>query len=364
MKVVEELVEKMPTVEKVILVPFLNTKETGESIDKAILWDEVLTVKPRPLTFEPVPFDHPIWVLYSSGTTGIPKAITHSHGGNLIEHLKYLAFHNDVHAGERFFWFSTTGWMMWNFVQASLLVGATVVLFEGSPGYPDLNVMWQFAEDAKINHFGTSAPFLVANMKKGMSPKADFDFSHLRSIGSTGAPLPPEAFDWVYENIKSDLWLCSMSGGTDVCTAFLGGVPTEPVYMGEIQRRSLGCSMFSFDEMGNPIEGDVGEMVITKPMPSMPVFFWNDPEKERYRASYFEMYQGIWRHGDWLKITPRKTLIILGRSDATLNRQGVRIGTAEIYRAVNKVSEVKDSLIVNLEMEGGKALYASICRAE
>jgi acetoacetyl-CoA synthetase len=354
MEVVQQLTEQLPSLQKVILLPYLNEEADAHSIDKAANWAEAVQTTHQGLHFEAVPFEHPIWVVYSSGTTGIPKAITHSQGGVLLEHLKYLAFHNDVHPGERFFWYSTTGWMMWNFVQASLLTGGTAVLYDGSPNYPDMEVLWAFAERAKIHHFGTSAPYLVACMKRQLRPSETYDLSHLRSIGSTGAPLPPEAFDYVYQYIKEDLWLCSMSGGTDVCTAFVGGCPLEPVYLGEIQCRGLGCALYAYDEEGQPLVDEVGEMVITKPMPSMPVFFWGDENKARYRSSYFDMYPGIWRHGDWVKVTARNTLVILGRSDATLNRHGIRIGTAEIYRAVNKVKAIKDSLIVNLELSGGR----------
>ena len=351
--VVREIIEQLPSLNKVIEIDYLQ-KDRAAYSSGAVKWQDALDPnQDEKLPFERVDFAHPIWVLYSSGTTGQPKAITHSVGGVLLEHLKYIAFHNDVKAGERYFWFTTTGWMMWNFVQATLLVGATIVLYDGSPGYPDLNHLWEFAEEAGIHHFGTSAPFIVACLKKELSPNKNFSFSRLRSISSTGAPLPPEGFDWVYKNIKKDVWLCSMSGGTDVCSAFVGGCPLEPVYEGEIQRRALGCAMFSYDEQGNPVKEDVGEMVITRPMPSMPVFFWNDEGNKRYYESYFEDYPGIWRHGDWLKITDRNTLIILGRSDATLNRHGIRIGTAEIYRVVDQIDELKDSLIVNVEKPNG-----------
>jgi acetoacetyl-CoA synthetase len=350
--VVTGIVEQLPSLNATVLVPFLNP-DTSPFLPDMHRWDAALATPNSGLSFTPVPFSHPIWVLYSSGTTGIPKAITHSQGGILLEHLKYLAFHNDVREGERFFWFSTTGWMMWNFVQSTLLIGATMVLYDGSPGYPDLGGLWKLVEETKLHHFGTSAPFLLACQKQGIRPRNIADLSQLRSLSSTGAPLPPEAFSWVYEAVKEDLWLCSMSGGTDVCTAFVGGMPMAPVYAGEIQRRALGVAMYAFDEAGEPIEGEVGEMVITQPMPSMPIYFWNDPEKARYLASYFEMYDGIWRHGDWLKITDRHSLMILGRSDATLNRQGVRIGTAEIYRAVDRIPAIKDSLIVNLELANG-----------
>jgi acetoacetyl-CoA synthetase len=349
--VVNSLAAALPTLECIILI---SADGYRGSNNKITAWADALGHKKNKVDFVRVPFDHPLWVLYSSGTTGLPKAITHSHGGILLEQLKYGSFHNDFRNGERCFWYTTTGWMMWNYIHASLLCGATMVIYDGSPGYPDLEVLWSFAEEAKIEHFGTSAAFILANMKAGIRPSAKHTFEKLRSIGSTGSTLPPEGFDWVYAFVKKDLWLASMSGGTDVCSAFVGGNPLWPVYAGEIQCRALGCNLQAYDEDGRPMVEAVGEMVITEPMPSMPVFFWNDSDYKRYTESYFEMYAGVWRHGDWIEITARDGVIIYGRSDATLNRGGIRIGTSEIYRAVDKVAEVKDSLIICIEKNGGE----------
>ncbi len=346
-----EIAEQLPTLEKIILIPYLDPEA---ELEQSVSWSEVMEQPAAPMQFERVPFSHPIWILYSSGTTGIPKAITHCHGGVLLELLKYLSFHNDVHPGENFFWYTTTGWMMWNYVQGALLCGATIVLYDGSPAVPDTDALWQLAEECRITHLGTSAGYITACMKGGFQPKEKYDLGGLVSIGSTGSPLPPEGFDWVYEQVGKDVWLTSMSGGTDVCSAFVGGNPWWPVYLGEIQCRTLGCNLQAYNEQGQPVMDEVGEMVITQPMPSMPVFFWNDTGKERYRASYFEMFPGIWRHGDWIRITPRDGIVIYGRSDATLNRGGIRIGTSEIYRAVNKVEEVADSLIICLEKSEGE----------
>jgi acetoacetyl-CoA synthetase len=301
------------------------------------------------LTFEPVPFDHPLWVLYSSGTTGLPKAIVQGQGGILVEHLKKLGLHVDAQAGDRIFWFTTTGWMMWNFLVSGLLSDAAIVLYDGNPGFPDLNRLWALAEEAGITTFGTSASYIASCMKAGIEPGRDHDLSKLRAVGSTGSPLAPEGFRWVYEHVDADTWLFSTSGGTDLCSAFVGGVPVLPVYEGEIQCRALGAAVESWDPEGRPLVGQVGELVITEPMPSMPLRFWGDEDGERYREAYFDTYPGVWRHGDWIEITERGTAIISGRSDATINRGGVRMGTAEIYRAVLAVDDVVDALVVDVD---------------
>jgi acetoacetyl-CoA synthetase len=303
------------------------------------------------LTFEPVPFDHPLWVLYSSGTTGLPKAIVQGQGGILLEHLKMLNLHVDAQAGDRVFWFTTTGWMMWNFLVSGLLTEAAIVLYDGSPGHPDMGVLWDVAEQAGVTCFGTSAAYIGACMKAEVEPKngpPTRDLSQLRAVGSTGSPLSPEGFRWVYDHVGEDTWLFSTSGGTDLCTAFVGGVPLLPVYEGELQARALGAAVESWDPEGRPLTGEVGELVITKPMPSMPLYMWNDPDGERYRDSYFDMYPGIWRHGDWIEITERGTAIITGRSDSTINRGGIRMGTAEIYRSVLALDEITDALVVDV----------------
>ncbi|MBX5439311.1 MAG: acetoacetate--CoA ligase [Thermoflavifilum sp.] len=358
---VKAICDALPSLQGLILVSRVHDEASWPRLhSQQISWEDAVAGGSRrtpvaaPLQLVEVDFSHPLWILYSSGTTGIPKAITHAHGGMLLEHLKYLAFHNDVHPGENFFWYTTTGWMMWNFLQASLLMGASAVLYDGHPAYPDIGALWRLAEQVPIHHFGTSAPFLMSCRKAGY--RADgLRLSALRSIGSTGSPLPPEGFEYVYQAIKSDVWLCSMSGGTDICTAWVGGCPWRPVRSGEIQCRCLGCSMFAYDEAGRPLEHDIGEMVVTAPMPCMPIRFWNDPDDIRYRESYFQVYPGVWRHGDWIRITEHDGVIIYGRSDATLNRQGVRIGTAEIYRVLERMPEIKDSLIVNIELPGGKS---------
>jgi acetoacetyl-CoA synthetase len=354
--VVAELQEEIPTIRRTVFLPYVAEDPDTSSLKDVVMWDEVLSEhEGAELVFEQVPFDHPLWVLYSSGTTGLPKAIVQSQGGILLEHLKKVVFHIDLGPEDRFFWFTTTGWMMWNMVVGGLLSGAAALLYDGNPGYPDMNVLWEFAEKTGMTCFGTSASYIMACTKAEIEPGRDFDLSALRSMGSTGSPLPPEGFDWVYEHVNSDLWLFSTSGGTDLCTAFVGGVPLLPVRAGELQARGLGAAVEAFDENGDSVTGDVGELVITEPMPSMPIYFWNDPQHERYRESYFDVYPGVWRHGDWIKVKEDGSCVIYGRSDSTINRGGVRMGTSEIYSAVNRVEEVSDSLVVDVPREGGSS---------
>jgi acetoacetyl-CoA synthetase len=335
---VEELERAIESLEHTVRVP-------GE-------WDELLA-EPAELEFEQVPFDHPLWVLYSSGTTGLPKAIVQGQGGILIEHLKKSRLHLDLSPGDRFLWFTTTGWMMWNFLVGGLLSGATIVLYDGNPGHPDMNALWRFAEEAGITTFGTSPGFIAGCQKAGVTPGESADLSRLEAIGVTGAPLPAEAFGWVYEAVKRDVWLFSTSGGTDLCTAFVGGCPLLPVHAGELQAPALGAKVEAYDPDGKPLIGEVGELVISRPMPSMPLFFWNDQDGERLRESYFDDFPGVWRHGDWIKITERGTAVISGRSDSTINRGGVRMGTSEIYSAVESLPDVLDSLVIDVPRDDG-----------
>ena len=323
-------------------------------IPDAMSWDE-LRAEAGELAFTQVPFDQPLFVLYSSGTTGLPKPIVHGHGGILLEHLKIHGLHHDLGPADRFFWFSTTGWMMWNYLVSGLAVDATIVLYDGSPAHPDLGFLWRMTANEGITYFGTSAPYLMACRKEGLRPGDMADLSRLRGIGSTGAPLPLEGFRYVYDAISPSVHLQSVSGGTDVCTAFVGASPLVPVWEGEISCRHLGCAVEAFSPDGQPLVGEQGELVITAPMPSMPVSFWNDPSGERYRDAYFSQWPGVWRHGDWITFTERGSCVISGRSDATLNRGGVRIGTAEFYALVEADPDVVDSLVVHLD-EGDRLL--------
>ncbi len=339
---VEGLRAAIPSLRETVLVPY-----TASALEGTLTWDELLGDRGAGLAFDAVPFDHPLWVLYSSGTTGLPKGIVQGHGGIVLEHLKSLALHCDLGPGERFFWFTTTGWMMWNLLVSGLLVGATVVAFDGSPTHPTADTLWGLAEAERVTYFGTSASFVQACHKEGLTPGADHDLSALRALGSTGSPLSPEGFSWIGEAVGERIQICSVSGGTDLCTAFVGSAPTVPVWLGEISCRCLGAAVEAFDAAGRSVVDEVGELVLTEPMPSMPVMFWNDPDGSRLRAAYFEDFPGVWRHGDWVRITPRGSCVIYGRSDSTLNRGGVRMGTAEFYRVVEGFAEVADSLVID-----------------
>jgi acetoacetyl-CoA synthetase len=348
--VVRRLVDEMPSLERVVVLPYLGCG----TITGAVGWDEAFPAGEGDLApeFEQLPFDHPLWVLYSSGTTGLPKPIVHGAGGILLEQLKKMNLHLDAQAGDRVFWFTTTGWMMWNFLAGVLLTDASIVLYDGNPGTPDMGVLWDLAERAGITCFGTSASYIASCMKAGVEPARERDLSALDRVGSTGSPLSPEGFAWVYEQLGPGTWLFSTSGGTDVCTAFVGGVPTLPVYLGELQGRSLGAAVESWDEDGRPLISQMGELVITEPMPSMPLYFWGDEDGSRLHDSYFSTYEGVWRHGDWIEITARGTAIIYGRSDSTINRGGIRMGTSEIYSAVLGLDEIVDALVVDVPREG------------
>ncbi|MDE2977126.1 MAG: acetoacetate--CoA ligase [Acidobacteriota bacterium] len=356
----DRIVGSLPTLGAAVVVqPAGDPLADTNGAPRRLSWEE-LTAHRDELAFEPVPFDHPLWILYSSGTTGLPKAIVQGHGGILVEHLKQLALHTDLGAGDRFFWYTTTGWMMWNYLVSGLLLGTTVVLYDGSPGWPGLMTLYRLADEEAVTCFGVSAPFLMACRVAGLEPGRQFGFEALRAVGSTGAPLPAEGFDWVYENVKSDVWLGSLSGGTDVCTGFVGPNPLQPVRRGRIQCRSLGAKVEAFDENGHAVTGQVGELVITEPLPSMPLFFWNDDSGERYRESYFDHWPGAWRHGDWIEIDWDGSSAIYGRSDSTLNRGGVRMGTSEFYRAAAELAEVEDCVIVDtgsLDREGKLWLF-------
>ncbi|GCE19948.1 acetoacetate--CoA ligase [Dictyobacter kobayashii] len=350
--VVRELERELPTLQKIVLVPYLRADAEPEGITNGMLWQELLKEEAA-LDFEQVPFAHPLWILYSSGTTGLPKAIVQGQGGILLEHLKALALDVDLKEGDRFFWFTTTGWMMWNFLVGGLLVGAVTLLYDGSPAYPNVETLWRFAQESRMTFFGTSASYIASCMKAGIEPGQSYDLSRLRGLGSTGSPLPPEGFHWIYEHVKTDLWVASVSGGTDVCSAFITGSILLPVHAGELQCRSLGANVLAFDEDGNSLIDEVGELVVTEPMPSMPLYFWSDPERQRYLESYFAQYPGIWRHGDWIRITPEGSAVIYGRSDSTINRMGIRMGSSEIYRIVEGLPEIMDSLIVGVELPHG-----------
>ncbi|MFD5553350.1 acetoacetate--CoA ligase [Streptomyces sp. NPDC127068] len=348
---VAELRAQLPTLRAVVHVPLLGTPAP----DGALEWAD-LTADDTAPDFAPVPFDHPLWVLYSSGTTGLPKAIVQSQGGILLEHYKQLGLHCDLGPDDRFFWYTSTGWMMWNFLVSGLLTGTTIVLYDGSPGHPDTGAQWRIAEQTAATFFGTSAAYVMACRKADVHPARDHDLSRVRCVATTGSPLPPDGFRWLHDEFADrdgGLWIASVSGGTDVCSCFAGAVPTLPVHIGELQAPGLGTDLQAWDPQGRPLLDEVGELVVTRPMPSMPLYFWNDPDGHRYHDSYFDTYPGVWRHGDWITLTPHGSVVIHGRSDSTLNRQGVRMGSADIYEAVERLPEIKESLVVGVERADG-----------
>jgi acetoacetyl-CoA synthetase len=355
--VVTELLRELPCVRNVIHLAGPSAAERAVNWRDRMDWQQAVA-QPADLRFERVAFDHPLWIVYSSGTTGLPKAMVHGHGGIVLTHLKTMALQHDVRPGDRMMFLGSTGWIVWNLQVGALLVGASVVLYDGNPAWPDTTALWRFVDEQGVTLLGCGAAYLINCMKEKLRPRDFARFDQLRAINSTGSPLPIEAYLWVYDAVKPDLWLASISGGTDIASGFVACAPSLPVTAGEIQCRELGVAAYAFNEAGQPVVNEVGELVVTQPMPSMPLFFWNDPQGQRYRESYFETFPGVWRHGDWIRFTERGTAVIYGRSDSTINRFGIRMGTAEIYRVVEELPEVRDSLVVDLEYLGRPSFLA------
>lgn len=349
---VRELAEHIPSIERIVVVPYMDPDPDLAGLDQAVGWATFSDNAADTIDFVQLPFDHPLYILYSSGTTGVPKCIVHGAGGTLLQHLKELMLHTDLSRDDRLFYFTTCGWMMWNWLVSGLAVGSTVVLFDGSPFHPDGNVLWDLADEVGISVFGTSAKWIAACDKAGIKPRESHELTELKAILSTGSPLLPESFDYVYRDIKADVQLSSISGGTDIVSCFALGNPLKPVYKGELQCRGLGMKVEIRNDHGQVVQDETGELTCSQPFPCMPVGFWNDPDGAKYRAAYFETHPGIWSHGDYASLTPRGGVIIYGRSDATLNPGGVRIGTAEIYRQVEKLDEVLESICVGQDFDG------------
>jgi acetoacetyl-CoA synthetase len=356
---IARLQQFLPTVEATIVVPHLSAAPSLHGLGRAMLWADALSGgSGAPLSFTQVRFDHPLWVLYSSGTTGIPKAIVHGHGGILIEHLKSLILQTDLRPGDRYLSFTTTGWMMWNLSISTLMVGAIPILYDGNPAYPDLHTLWRLAEEAEVSYMAISPAFITACARGGLHPGREHNLSTLKSLRATGSPLTPEGAAWVYKQVKRDLWFVVSAGGTEICSAFVGGSPLLPVRAGEMQCRYLGVDVHAYDEQQHSVIDQVGEMVISAPMPSMPLFFWGDADDRLYRESYFSTYPGVWRHGDRFRITRHGGCVVYGRSDATINRHGVRMGSSDIYRVVESMPQVDDSVVVDLEVLGRESFMA------
>lgn len=353
-ELVDDLLLGLPTVRHVIHVAGPVCRAASHKPPAwrdRLSWADAISADAE-LRFERLPFEHPLWIVYSSGTTGLPKAIVHSQGGIVLTHLKTMALQHDLRPGDRLLFLGGTGWIVWNLQLGALLTGASIVLYDGNPAWPDNTALWRFIDEQQVTLFGCGAAYLINCMKDGLRPRDFVSLQSLRAINATGSPLPVDAYQWVYDAVKPDLWLASISGGTDIASGFVACAPILPVNAGEIQCRELGVAAYAFNDVGAPVIDEVGELVVTKPMPSMPIYFWGDPENRRYRESYFEMYPGLWRHGDWIRFTSRGTSVIYGRSDSTINRHGIRMGTAEIYRVVEELPEVRDSLVVDLEYLG------------
>ena len=353
---IASVLQQLPTVKRLVLVPYVKERPSLDGLRDASLWSDYVDGQSDELRVEALPFDHPLYILYSSGTTGVPKCIVHGAGGTLLQHLKEHQLHCDIQRGDRVFYFTTCGWMMWNWLVTALASEATLLLYDGSPMHPDGRVLFDFADATQMTLFGTSARFIDAVNKAGLAPMESHSLATLRTMTSTGSPLVPESFDFVYAKIKRDIHLASISGGTDIISCFVGGNPIAPVWRGEIQARGLGMKVEVFDQHGQPVVGEKGELVCTKPFPSMPIGFWNDPDGRKYHAAYFETYPGVWRHGDWAEITEHDGIIIYGRSDAVLNPGGVRIGTAEIYRQVEQLDEILESLVIGQHWENDERI--------